>query len=174
VRGRSLLRMGHHHRVAAPTPAVAALLKHKIDHRLHEHRAMTPAGPPDGRDVAAVLAVDASRVFKTLVVVVGDRAAIAVLPVTATLDLRLVAAALRAKRAEMAEPTTAERITGARLGAISPVGLRRRPPIVVDATVTDWPTVFVSGGRRDLELEIAPTDLLEVTGARLAPITRQH
>jgi Cys-tRNA(Pro)/Cys-tRNA(Cys) deacylase len=157
--------------VSAPTPAVAALLRAGVVHQVHryEHDAAVASY---GLEAAEALGVDGSRVFKTLVADAGSRLVVAVVPVEALLDLKVLAAAMGAKSADMADPTAAERATGYVVGGISPVGQKRSLPTVVDERAAVWPTVFVSGGRRGLEIELAPDDLLAVTQARLAPIAR--
>jgi Cys-tRNA(Pro)/Cys-tRNA(Cys) deacylase len=157
--------------VSAPTPAVAALLRAGVVHQVHryEHDAAVASY---GLEAAEALGVDGSRVFKTLVADAGSRLVVAVVPVEALLDLKVLAAAMGAKSADMADPTAAERATGYVVGGISPVGQKRSLPTVVDESAAVWPTVFVSGGRRGLEIELAPDDLLAVTQARLAPIAR--
>ena len=97
---------------------------------------------------------------------------VAVVPVTGELDLRALAAAVGAKRAAMADPAVAERSSGYVVGGISPLGQRRRLPTVIDEQATQWPTVFVSAGRRGLEIELTPADLVALTGARLARLSR--
>jgi Cys-tRNA(Pro)/Cys-tRNA(Cys) deacylase len=112
------------------------------------------------------------RVFKTLVAQVDDALWVAVVPVPTQLDLKALAAAAGGKRATMAEPGDAERATGYVVGGISPLGQRKRLPTVVDETALDHPTVFVSGGRRGLDVELAGADLVRLTGARTAKIGR--
>ena len=162
---------GQNGRVSAPTPAIAALLRAGIAHQVH-HYGHDPAVASYGDEAVEALGVDAGRVFKTLVAVVDGALVVGVVPVELRLDLKALAAATGGKRAEMAAPATAERATGYVLGAISPIGQRRRLPIVVDARAEGWDTIFFSAGRRGLELEVAPADLLDVARARLAPIGR--
>jgi Cys-tRNA(Pro)/Cys-tRNA(Cys) deacylase len=121
--------------------------------------------------VAAALDVDPARVFKTLVVAVDATLAIAVVPVEREANLKAVAAALGGKRAAMAERAEAERATGYVVGGISPLGVRRPLAMVVDASALHHPSVFVSAGRRGLELELAPADLVTLTAAIVGPIT---
>jgi Cys-tRNA(Pro)/Cys-tRNA(Cys) deacylase len=117
------------------------------------------------------MGVDAARVFKTLVISLApSRLAVAVVPVDRQLDLKAAAAALGHKRADMADPRDAERATGYVVGGISPLGQRRRLPVVVDASATTFATVFVSAGRRGLEVEVAPDDLVRLTGAVVARV----
>jgi len=125
-----------------------------------------------GEEAAAALGVDAARVFKTLVVEVAGSLAVGVVPVAGQLDLKAVATALGAKHASMADPVAAERSTGYVRGGISPLGQRRRLRTVVDASAAGHSTVFVSAGRRGLELEIAPDELIRLTGAVVAPVAR--
>ena len=118
------------------------------------------------------MGVPAGRVFKTLVASVDGSLAVAVVPVTGQLNLKALADALGGKRAEMAQTVAAERATGYVTGGISPIAQRRVLPMVIDQSALDWPTVFCSAGQRGLEVELAPADLIRVTGARSAPITR--
>lgn len=128
--------------------------------------------PSYGMEAADALGLDPSHVFKTLVARVDGRLTIAVVPVSGSLDLKALAAATGAKRAEMAEPADAERATGYVVGGISPIGGRSRLDVVVDDAVLGLATVYVSAGRRGLQVSLAPADLLAVTGARTAPIGR--
>jgi Cys-tRNA(Pro)/Cys-tRNA(Cys) deacylase len=105
-------------------------------------------------------------------VAVDGRLVVAVVPVIGRLDLKALAAAIGGKRAELAPPAAAERATGYVVGGISPIGQRRRLPTVLDASAEQHDTVFVSGGRRGLDLELSPADLVRVTGATIAEIAR--
>jgi Cys-tRNA(Pro)/Cys-tRNA(Cys) deacylase len=125
-----------------------------------------------GLEAADALALDPSQVFKTLVARVDGRLTVAVVPVSGSLDLKALAAAVGAKRAEMAEPADAERATGYVVGGISPLGGRSRLDVVVDESVLVLTTVYVSAGRRGLQVSLAPAGLLAVTGGRTAPIGR--
>ena len=146
------------------TPATVALTRAGIEFRLHEY-AHDPRAESYGLEAAAALGLDPARVFKTLMATVDGRLAVAVVPVSGQLDLKALARALGASRAAMAEVAAAERATGYVAGGISPVGQRRPHPTVLDSTALDHATVFVSAGRRGLDLEIAPADLVRITEA---------
>jgi Cys-tRNA(Pro)/Cys-tRNA(Cys) deacylase len=118
------------------------------------------------------MGVPPERVFKTLVAEVDGRLTVAVVPVSGSLDLKALAAAAGGKRAVMADPAAAERSSGYVLGGISPLGQRRPLRTVVDASALAYPTVFCSAGRRGLEVELAPADLVALTSAITAPISR--
>jgi Cys-tRNA(Pro)/Cys-tRNA(Cys) deacylase len=156
----------------APTRAVAALARAGIAHeiRTYDH---DPAVTAYAKEAAVALGVEPGRVFKTLVAITGEgQLVVAVVPATTELDLKALAAVLGAKRVAMAGAATAERSTGYIVGAISPVGQKRSLPTVVDDIAAAWPTILVSGGRRGLELELGPDDLVTATDGRLAPIAR--
>lgn len=141
-------------------------------HEVREY-AHAPGAPSYGLEAAEALGLDPARVFKTLVAETdGGRLAVALVPVSATLDLKALAAALGAKRAAMADPAAAERATGYVVGGISPLGQRRRLPTVIDASAEALDVVYVSGGRRGLELGLRPADLVRLAGARFAPVAR--
>jgi Cys-tRNA(Pro)/Cys-tRNA(Cys) deacylase len=150
------------------TPATALLAKAGVEHRLHsyEHDAAAAYGP----EAAETLGLDPARVFKTLVAEVDGALTVGVVPVSAMLDLKALAAAVGGKRAKMADVTAAERATGYVAGGISPLGQRKRLPTVVDASAKELPTMFCSAGRRGLEVELAPADLARLVGAQFAPI----
>ena len=141
------------------TPATVALARAGIEFRLHEY-AHDPRAESYGLEAAEALGLDPARVFKTLMATVDGRLATAVVPVSGQLDLKALARALGASRATMADVVVAERATGYVAGGISPVGQRRPHPTVLDSTALDHPSVFVSAGRRGLDLEIAPADLV--------------
>ena len=162
--------MSPHH--SAPTPAVVALLRAGIPHTLHPYEHDPESDLGYGLEAAAAIGVDPSRVFKTLCVVADGALAVAIVPVDAKLDLKAIASALGAKKAAMAEPAAAERATGYVVGGISPIGQRRRLKTVLDSSALGFDAVYVSGGRRGLDVGLAPADLLAVTGATTAPIAR--
>jgi Cys-tRNA(Pro)/Cys-tRNA(Cys) deacylase len=157
---------------ARQTPATRAAQQAGLPVTLHEyvHDASAPAF---GAEAAAKLGVDPARMFKTLVADSAGRLLVGLVPVAASLDLKALAAALGAKSAALADPAVAERATGYVRGGISPLGQRKRLPTAVDASLVDWPTVFVSGGRRGLQLELAPDALLRLTDAVVAPLARK-
>ena len=149
------------------TPAIAAAARAGVAFAVHEYR-HDPRTESFGLEAVEKLGLEAARVFKTLVADVDGALTVAVVPVEAELDLRALG-----KRARMAEAAAAERATGYVAGGISPLGQRRTLPTVVDASALDHETIHVSAGRRGLELELAPTDLVELTGARVALIARR-
>lgn len=154
------------------TPAIVAVQRARVPHVVREY-AHDPAAASFGMEVVAKLELDAARVFKTLIAELdGGRLVMALVPVAQLLDLKALAAALGAKRAAMADGAAAERATGYVVGGISPLGQRRRLPAVIDASALGWETVYVSGGRRGLQLELAPQDLMRLTRARTARIAR--
>ncbi|MEV4132651.1 Cys-tRNA(Pro) deacylase [Dactylosporangium sp. NPDC049742] len=151
------------------TPATALLARQKIVFTPHTYE-VDPRAASYGEAAAAALGVAPDHLFKTLVTTVDGQLTVGVVPVSASLDLKALAAAVGGKRAAMAEPAAAERATGYVTGGISPVGQRSRLPIVIDASASGLSTMYVSGGRRGLQIELAPDDLVKVTGAVLAPI----
>ncbi len=156
------------------TPAIKAAQKAGVAIKAHEYR-HEPGNTQYGLEAAQALGLDPARVFKTLLVQQnGDarRLAVAVVPVTGQLNLKAMASACGAKKVEMADPVQAERVTGYVVGGISPLGQRRLLPTVLDASVNDFATVFVSGGRRGLDIEIAPADLTSLCRADVAAIAR--
>jgi Cys-tRNA(Pro)/Cys-tRNA(Cys) deacylase len=157
------------------TPAVTALTEAGVSHTLHEYDHSGAADVGFGLDAAHQLGLDAARVFKTLVVELDKdpaRLAVVVAPATGEVDLRAAARALGAKRAALADATRAERTTGYVRGGISPFGQRKRLPTVLDASAEGFATVYVSGGRRGLEIEVAPTDLVTVLDAAVTAVAR--
>ncbi len=153
------------------TPATVALTRAGIDFTLHAYD-HDPRADSYGLEAAEALGLDPARVFKTLMAEVDGRLAVAVVPVSGQLDLKALARALGGSRAAMAELGAAERATGYVAGGISPVGQKRRSRTVVDDSALTHPTIFVSAGRRGLDLEIAPADLVRITEAVTAPVGR--
>jgi Cys-tRNA(Pro)/Cys-tRNA(Cys) deacylase len=153
------------------TPATSALRALGIPFIAHEY-AHDTANTSFGLEAATVLGFEPERVFKTLVADVDGVLAIAIVPVSGTLDLKRLAEVLGAKKATMADPALAERRTGYVVGGISPIGQKIRLQTVLDETAEIFETVFVSGGRRGFDVELAPADLIAATGAIVAAVAR--
>jgi Cys-tRNA(Pro)/Cys-tRNA(Cys) deacylase len=155
---------------AKGTPATAAVASAKVEHALHEYD-HDPSAAAYGLEAAEKLGVDPARVYKTLAAEVDGRLVVGVIPVAERLSLKALAAAAGGKRAAMAEGAAAERATGYVVGGISPLGHRRRLPVLLDDSMRAHATVLVSAGRRGLDLELSPDDLARLTGADFAPLT---
>jgi Cys-tRNA(Pro)/Cys-tRNA(Cys) deacylase len=155
--------------MSGATPATAALDRARINYRLHPYQHDSRADSY-GDEAADALGVDSRRIFKTLIAAVDGQLVCAVVPVAGRLNLKALAAAVGGRKAELAEPAQAQRATGYVLGGISPLGHRRPVPVVIDSSATDHPTMYVSAGRRGLQLELAPVDLITLAGAKLAGI----
>lgn len=158
------------HRAGA-TPATAVLEQAGVSFTVHTYE-HDPAAPSYGLEAAAALGLPPDAVLKTLLADVDGRLVVGIVPVSGQLDLKALAASIGGKRATMAQPTAAERATGYVVGGISPLGQRRRLPTVVHAPALSLPTVYVSGGRRGLDLGLSPEDLVRLLEARTAPIGR--
>ena len=157
------------------TPATVALTRAGVPFTLHPYEHDPRAASRSvgyGLEAAEALGVPAERVFKTLMADVGGTLVVAIVPVSGQLDLKALARAVGGSKAAMADPAAAERATGYVVGGISPFGQRRAHPTVLDASALDHPTVLVSGGRRGLDLEISPADLVRVLEATTAQIGR--
>lgn len=155
----------------ASTPATVALTAAGVVFSVHTYD-HDPAARSFGMEAVEALGLPAEQMFKTLVVDTGAGLAVAVVPVSGSLDLKAMATALGVKRVEMARPEAAERSSGYVVGGISPLGQKRRLPTVVDESAGLFDLVFVSGGRRGMDIGLAPTDLIAVSGARVADIAR--
>jgi Cys-tRNA(Pro)/Cys-tRNA(Cys) deacylase len=153
------------------TPAVVALRGAGVPFTEHSYE-HDPSAPSYGLEAADQLRLDPATVFKTLLAKVDGDLVVGIVPVTGQLDLKALAAATGGKRAAMADPRAAERATGYLVGGISPLGQKRRLPTVLDESALALPTVYVSGGKRGLDLGIAPGDLVEQVGATVAQIGR--
>lgn len=151
------------------TPAVRELEATGVAFTLHEYE-RGDSLHDFGREAADKLGLDPDQVFKTLLVTVDGEPAVAIVPVSGKLSLKAVGKVLGAKRVEMCDPAVAERITGYVRGGISPFGQKRRLPTVLDEMATVFDTIYVSGGRRGLDLGVAPSDLVAVLGAAVADI----
>ena len=147
------------------TPAVVAAERAGIPFTLHEYE-HDPKAESYGLEAAEKTGVDPARVFKTLVVSQDGKLSVAIVPVAAQLDLRALG-----KRAALADRSAAERATGYVLGGISPLGQRKSLPTLLDESALAFPTVYVSAGRRGLEIELAPADLLALTNGRAQRLT---
>lgn len=162
------------------TRALELVTRDGVAHRVHAYASPDRHGrerderPSYGTDAASALGVEPARVLKTLAATVDDRLVLAVVPVDRELDPKRLADACGGRRAVLAEPAAAERATGYVIGGISPLGSKRVLPVVVDASALAHATVFVSAGRRGLQLELAPRDLLRLSGAISAAIARDH
>jgi Cys-tRNA(Pro)/Cys-tRNA(Cys) deacylase len=156
---------------AGGTPATVALTKAGVAFSEHAYE-HDPGAASYGLEAAAVLGLDPAQVFKTLLTSVDGRLVVGIAPVSGQLDLKAVAAAVGGKKATMADPADAERATGYVVGGISPVGQKRPHPTVLDESATAFDVVYVSGGRRGLDLGLSPADLVRVTNATVAPIAR--
>ncbi|MFD3746217.1 Cys-tRNA(Pro) deacylase [Nocardia sp. NPDC058633] len=155
------------------TPAIKALsgIAHRVHSYSHDPRAES-YGEEAVDALGAELGVQAAQIFKTLVIELSSGVlAVAVVPVPARLSLKSAATALGASKASMADKTRAERTTGYVLGGVSPLGQRKKLPTVVDASALDWDRVLCSAGKRGLEIELAPADLVRACAAVTAPIT---
>lgn len=159
-------------RTSGGTPATVTLDRAGIAYevRAYEH---DPAATSYGLEAASALGVPPERVFKTLLVDTDKGLGVGIVPVDRLLDLKAVAAALGAKKATMADPAVAERVTGYVVGGISPVGQKKALPTVLDASALQHATILVSGGKRGLDIELAPGDLVKVTRGSTAPVARE-
>ena len=155
------------------TPATALLTKLGIKHAVHvyEH---DPRRASYGLEASDALGIPPERVFKTLVAEVDGTLTVGVVPVTGQLDLKALAAAAGGRKARMAGPEAAERATGYVVGGISPLGQRKRMPVVIDSAALGFATIFCSGGRRGLEIELAPGDLVRAADALVADIRQPN
>jgi Cys-tRNA(Pro)/Cys-tRNA(Cys) deacylase len=157
--------------MATATPAMRAAQRAGVAFTLHEYA--HEHGAEYGAEAVARLGLDPARVFKTLVLRASDGThAVAIVPVAAQVDLKAAASVVGAKSSELAGAADAQRLTGYVLGGISPLGQKRELPTIVDESAGTYPTVFVSAGRRGLELELDPADLVRLTHATLAPVAR--
>ena len=153
------------------TPATVALEKAGVTFTVHAYD-HDPRSASYGLEAADALGLDPDAVFKTLLAEVDGELVVAVVPVSGQLDLKALASALGGKRAAMADPAVAERTTGYVVGGISPIGQRKRLRTVIDETAAARPTIYVSGGRRGVDLGLAAADLVRVLDAQVARIGR--
>ena len=153
------------------TPATVALEKAGVTFTVHAYD-HDPRSASYGLEAADALGLDPDAVFKTLLAEVDGELVVAVVPVSGQLDLKALASAVGGKRAAMADPAVAQRTTGYVVGGISPIGQRRRLRTVVDESASARPAVYVSGGRRGVDLGLDPSDLVRVLDAQVARIGR--
>jgi Cys-tRNA(Pro)/Cys-tRNA(Cys) deacylase len=156
------------------TPAIQAAKRAKISYSVHEYR-HHPHAESYGKEAAEALRVHPGRVFKTLLICLhgaNNEFGIGVVPVEKRLDLKTFAAACKSKKATMAEPKVAARITGYIIGGISPLGQRKRRETIIDASALEHETIYVSAGRRGLEMQLNPLDLQRLCNAKIANIKR--
>ncbi len=152
------------------TPAIDAARKTKISHRIHEY-SHDESSESYGREAAEKLGVPEARVFKTLVVAVDNKElVVGVIPVSSMLSMKRIAKAAGAKKAAMADKSDVERSTGYVLGGVSPLGQKKRLKTIIDSSAANYATVYVSAGRRGLEIELSPEDLAKLTRGALAEI----
>ena len=155
--------------MSGATPATVALDRAGASYTLHPYAHDSRAGSY-GEEAAALLGIDPRRMFKTLIAAVDSRLVCAIVPVASRLDLKALASAVGGRRAELADPAKAQRATGYVLGGISPLGHKSPMPVLADTSVTGFDTVFVSAGKRGLQVELAPAELLRLSAASTAPI----
>lgn len=153
------------------TPAINLLIKHKVIHKVHEYK-HDPACQAYGLEAAEKIGVAVALVFKTLVVKLDSKQlAVAIIPVADKLSLKAIAKVAKAKKAVMAEAAEVQRSSGYVLGGVSPLAQKRKLLTIIDSSCTALPQMYVSGGRRGLDIEIAPQDLQILLNANIASIT---
>jgi len=155
------------------TPGIDAACKAGVPHRIHEYE-HDPASTGYGNEAAEKMGIDPARVFKTLVVAVdGKTLAVGVVPVTGMLSMKLIAKAAGGKKASMADPQEVQRRTGYVLGGVSPLGQKNRLRTFIDVSAEGFDTIYISAGRRGLEIELSPDDLTRLTEGRLVPLQQE-
>ena len=156
---------------AAGTPATVALTRAGIAFTVHAYE-HDPRAASFGKEAADALGLSVAEVFKTLMATVDGRPVIAIVPVSGSLDLKALAAAAGGRKAELADAAVAQRLTGYVVGGISPIGQKKALPTYLDDSAEALATIYVSGGRRGLDIGLAPADLLAVTNGTVARIGR--
>jgi Cys-tRNA(Pro)/Cys-tRNA(Cys) deacylase len=155
--------------MATGTPATNLLTSKGVDFKAHEY-SHDPNSTSFGLEAAEKLGVDPNRVFKTLIANVDESFAVAIVPVNQQVSLKSLARTLGAKRAVMADPAAAARLTGYVVGGISPLGQKRLLSTVIDESAKEFETILVSGGRRGFDIELSPQDLAQLLSAVFAEI----
>lgn len=154
------------------TPAIDLLKKQRAEHRVHSYQ-HDPKAASYGLEAAEKLGLEPARVFKTLLAATEKgELLVAVVPVAGSLDLKALASAAGAKKTEMADPQAAQRSTGYLLGGISPLGQKKRLRTFIDQSAGQWPSIYVSAGRRGLEVELSASVLAELTAGQFAELAR--
>ena len=152
------------------TPAINTAKQNNVIYKVHEYLHVS-TNESYGEEAAKKLGISADRVFKTLVVCIDNKTlAVAVLPVSSMLSMKLIAKAYSAKKATMADKADVERATGYVLGGVSPLGQKKRLRTFIDASAKQFPTIYVSAGKRGLEIELSPQDLQQLTQAKMTDI----
>ncbi len=155
------------------TPGIDAACKAGISHSIHEYE-HDPSSAGYGNEAAKKMGIDPARVFKTLVVTIdGKMLAVGVVPVTGMLSMKLIAKAAGGKKASMTDPQEVQRRTGYVLGGVSPLGQKNKLKTFIDASSEVFDTIYVSAGRRGLEIELSPEDLARLTGGQLVPLQQE-
>ncbi|MGF1726249.1 Cys-tRNA(Pro) deacylase [Photobacterium nomapromontoriensis] len=157
------------------TPAIDLAKKKKVPHTIHQYQ-HDPAHTNFGLEAAEALGQDPQRIFKTLLFSLnGDpkKLAVAIVPVIGLLDLKAAAKAAGGKKADMADPHIAEKTTGYIVGGISPLGQKKQLPTFLDSSAQKFETICVSAGRRGLEIELAPKDLLDLTSGQFSHLAKE-
>ena len=156
------------------TPGIKVVEKAKVEHQVLQYDHDVSA-ESYGLEASEKLGLDQTRVFKTLVVSLDNQElVVGVLPVSAMLSMKLIAKAFKGKKASMAEPKAVERATGYVLGGVSPVGQKKRLKTVIDASAQGHDTIYVSAGRRGLEIELKPADLVNLVNGTFADICQAN
>ena len=154
------------------TPAINTAKNAKIHYVVHEY-SHTPSNVSYGLEAANKLGIPEARVFKTLVITTGDNEfVVGIVPVSSMLNMKLIAKAVGSKKASMSLASDVERTTGYILGGVSPLGQKKKLKTVIDSSAREYPTIFVSAGRRGLEIELDPNDLLSLTNAKFVDICK--
>jgi len=154
------------------TPAINVLKKTKVDYTLHEY-IHDSQNQSYGLEAANKMGLHESRVFKTLIVSVeSNLLVVAVLPVSSMLSMKLIAKSVGAKRASMADALDVERSTGYVLGGVSPLGQKKKLKTIIDSSAENFSTIYISAGRRGLEIELNSNDLKNLTGGKFMDISQ--